>query len=220
MTSVLRQLFLCSLLLGPTLVLADPLNGGFGRPLNGFGGAGINQPHDNAAPAPQPQGEDPRWPHRERGERRGDDHGNNRAPATVQQVQPAVQPRHEAPEHRDVGRLPQQRPGQARVVITPSATWHGDVREFRRNDMNTWRSGHWVHGHHHHHLGWWWVIGGSWYFYDQAIYPYPSPYVPGEFDDDPDAGAYWYYCEDPQGYYPYVPVCNVDWLAVPAQLEE
>jgi hypothetical protein len=29
--------------------------------------------------------------------------------------------------------------------------------------------------------------------------------------------GYWYYCSDPQGYYPYVKVCPGGWQQVPAQ---
>lgn len=45
--------------------------------------------------------------------------------------------------------------------------------------------------------------------------PAPAPVVQG-----PAPAATWYYCEDPKGYYPYVPNCNGPWRAVqptPAQ---
>jgi hypothetical protein len=36
----------------------------------------------------------------------------------------------------------------------------------------------------------------------------------------PDGGLpqqqYWYYCQDPAGFYPYVRMCNGEWEAVPA----
>jgi hypothetical protein len=29
--------------------------------------------------------------------------------------------------------------------------------------------------------------------------------------------TYWFYCGNPQGYYPYVPQCSVPWQQVPPQ---
>ena len=39
---------------------------------------------------------------------------------------------------------------------------------------------------------------------------YPPDYVQPP-QQDPD---YWYYCEDPRGYYPYVPDCPGGWMKV------
>ena len=93
-----------------------------------------------------------------------------------------------------------------------------------RPDRDAWRGGAWRHEWHDGRLGWWWVLGSSWYFYPEPIYPYPpyeqsvyaAPYAPL-----PDAGGwpspqFWYFCDDPTGYYPYVASCSVPWREVPA----
>jgi hypothetical protein len=115
--------------------------------------------------------------------------------------------------------------------------WHGDIRRFERHDLHQWRSGAWQHGHHDGRLGWWWVVGGMWYFYPQAVYPYPDPYTPPvvviEQTTPPavvvqpapsappavaqQAPQYWYYCESSKTYYPYVPTCAEGWKTVPAK---
>ena len=41
---------------------------------------------------------------------------------------------------------------------------------------------------------------------DYGSYGYSQPYV----------SQYWYYCQSPAGYYPYVLQCSVNWQAVPA----
>ncbi len=51
-----------------------------------------------------------------------------------------------------------------------------------------------------------------------GYYPPPPPavvrqapvYVQPRDDDD----SYWYYCEDPKGYYPYVSTCPSGWMKV------
>jgi len=68
-------------------------------------------------------------------------------------------------------------------------------------------------------------------FYDPWwAYPYPYPYyapppvvvetapAPGYAPpaDGAPLGQNWYYCNNPQGYYPYVRTCNGPWQAVPA----
>jgi hypothetical protein len=69
------------------------------------------------------------------------------------------------------------------------------------------------------------------YYYSPYYYPpyyYPAPatppvYIEREGDEDgeegpaPEASAYWYYCADPQGYYPYVEQCPGGWQAVAPQ---
>ncbi len=79
---------------------------------------------------------------------------------------------------------------------------------------------------------------GPWYYppyYPPAFYPpyYPSypPYLPTVVvspsappvyvEKGGDAAApeglpsnYWYYCTNPQGYYPYVKECSVGWMTV------
>ena len=57
---------------------------------------------------------------------------------------------------------------------------------------------------------WWW-----------APYYYPGPPVivqqPPAYEapvPQPPQVAYWYYCPNPQGYYPYVQLCPAGWLQV------
>lgn len=104
--------------------------------------------------------------------------------------------------------------------------WHGDG-----HDWNRWRSGYWNHGWHDGRLGWWWVVGGLWAFYPAPVYPYPSPPVvvvqepsppPVVVQPNPPASVapggtqYWYHCQSPKGYYPYVTSCPGGWRPVDA----
>lgn len=97
---------------------------------------------------------------------------------------------------------------------------------------NAWadRGGH--HGHHGHHgrghvgvfigapLFW----GPGWYADPYYGYPYryrpvlvaPEPPVYIERDVAP-ATALWYFCSNPQGYYPYVKQCSTSWRTVTPQ---
>ncbi len=93
------------------------------------------------------------------------------------------------------------------------------------------------HGGHSHHFGGTRVfIGGSFgfpYYYPYGYYPYPYygyPYAypyPAYYSDPYAAIAdtplvvpsepqqsYWYYCQDAQGYYPYVKSCPGGWTQV------
>lgn len=115
--------------------------------------------------------------------------------------------------------------------------WRGDIVHFEAHDLNHWRAGGWRHGWHGGRMGWWWVLGGTWYFYPQPIYPYPDPYVPPTVviqqppqvvvqtpaptaptapAANPTVAQWWYYCEAPKGYYPYVASCPSGWKSVPA----
>jgi len=85
-------------------------------------------------------------------------------------------------------------------------------------ERERWRHGSWFHGAHHGRFGWWWFAGGLWYWYPEPVYPYPT-YISTEASYDYAPQGYsedsWYYCDDPQGYYPYVRSCNVQWRPVP-----
>jgi len=95
--------------------------------------------------------------------------------------------------------------------------WHGDIRGFHDHDFERWRGGRWIHGEHEGRFGWWWNVGPTWYFYSQPVYPYPDPYLPPVVSAPPPPGQqFWYYCRNPQGYYPYVPQCYGPWEPVPA----
>jgi hypothetical protein len=61
-------------------------------------------------------------------------------------------------------------------------------------------------------------VNGGWFFYTEPVYPYPH-HVSETVYDEPaqDYGDYWYYCRDPEGYYPYVRQCNGAWEPVAPQ---
>ena len=99
-----------------------------------------------------------------------------------------------------------------------------NIRVFRQYDYNAWRHGYWYHGCRNGRYAWWWYGGGTWYPYAKPIYPYPNPYIPPTIivqqpppvQSVPPPSQAWYYCPNPQGYYPYVPQCAYPWQAVPA----
>lgn len=139
---------------------------------------------------------------------RPDAHGRPGGDRDARPAQPGFR------EHPDARRAHPPRP----------LPWQGDIRRFHERDLDRWHSGRWVHSRHDGHLGWWWVIGPTWYLYSAPVYPWPDPYMPPTIlsAPPPPAGTvlttpsqYWYYCADPEGYYPYVPQCRVPWQAVP-----
>ncbi|MBL8473276.1 MAG: hypothetical protein KF778_14550 [Rhodocyclaceae bacterium] len=83
----------------------------------------------------------------------------------------------------------------------------------------------WSHGGRHHghgHFGTSIVIGGyfGWpWYYGPAYYPAPVVVQPQMYVEPnmPPPRTWWYYCEDPAGYYPYVPACNRAWRQVEPQ---
>lgn len=104
----------------------------------------------------------------------------------------------------------------------PRAGWRGDIRRFHEHDLQVWRRGRWHYGRHAGRAGWWWIVGGLWYWYPARVYPYPDPYTPPiviqtapSVQPQPQTPT-WYYCDNPAGYYPYVPECPSGWKAVPA----
>jgi hypothetical protein len=60
----------------------------------------------------------------------------------------------------------------------------------------------------------WWGPGYPYYDYPGYSYPYYAPpmYVQPEQPAPPP--AYWYYCQNPPGYYPYIKKCPGGWLTV------
>ncbi len=85
------------------------------------------------------------------------------------------------------------------------------------------------HGHGHADIGVGIVVDPFWY----GSWPYPGPYyyppyyyppvvaVPADppvyierGDTAPGSAAYWYYCGQPPGYYPYVKQCPGGWQPV------
>ncbi len=102
--------------------------------------------------------------------------------------------------------------------------FHGrDFHGFTSQERGVWQGGHWQQGWHDNRFAWWWVAGGGWYFYPVPIYPYPT-YVPPAIivQQAPPVptglppAQFWYYCDNPAGYYPYVAACNGQWREVPA----
>ena len=73
--------------------------------------------------------------------------------------------------------------------------------------------------HHHHTPRFFWggsFVVGPWYPYGYYAPPpviiqqQPPVYVEPEQQED----NYWYYCRDPEGYYPYVRNCADGWMKV------
>jgi len=98
-----------------------------------------------------------------------------------------------------------------------------DFHSFSPQERGIWRGGRWQQGWHDNRFAWWWIAGGGWYFYPAPIYPYPS-YVPPAIivQQAPPVptglppAQFWYYCDNPTGYFPYVAACNGPWRQVPA----
>ena len=67
---------------------------------------------------------------------------------------------------------------------------------------------------------WWWPYPYT-YSYPYT-YPYPSYQPPARVIEQPPAYSepeqrqphYWYYCQNPQGYYPYIKSCPGGWMRV------
>ncbi len=94
--------------------------------------------------------------------------------------------------------------------------WHG----------GGWHGGGW-HGHGHSSFGvfigpGWWGYPYPYYYpyYPYYSYPYPYYYTPPTIPQqqyeyvEPEAPSYWYFCQNPKGYYPYVKQCPKGWLKV------
>jgi len=88
--------------------------------------------------------------------------------------------------------------------------FHGhDYAHFAAADHRLWDGGHWTHDWHFGRYGWWWIAAGDWYLYPTPIYPYPTYVSPAIL-----GGMQNWYCDNPQGYYPYVATCIGQWHAV------
>lgn len=97
-----------------------------------------------------------------------------------------------------------------------SATFHGkSFSQFSSSDHHKWRRGNWRHTSHDGKFGWWWYVDGFWFFYATPIYPYPTYIGSTIFVDFGPNDYYWYWCDDPPGYYPYVRYCYSGWIPVP-----
>jgi hypothetical protein len=115
---------------------------------------------------------------------------------------------------------------------------HGYGHGYRSGYGQGYRHGHGHHGHGHARYSFGFVIGGPAFWYPYAYpypyyaypyaypygYPYPYPYyrsgvaleAPQVYVEQAPAQQqqYWYYCKDPQGYYPYVQECPGGWTPV------
>jgi len=81
--------------------------------------------------------------------------------------------------------------------------YHGRWKHYRRGPRIYWHSS--------------WVVGpGPWYPYGYYAAPpvviqqQPPVYVQPEQQEE----NYWYYCQNPQGYYPYIKSCEGGWMKV------
>jgi hypothetical protein len=93
--------------------------------------------------------------------------------------------------------------------------WHG----------GGWHGGGWYGGGWYGWWGPWW--GYPYYYPYYPYYPYYAapladvPQQPEEYvqpESQQQEPSYWYFCRDPQGYYPYVKKCPKGWLrVVPSQ---
>ncbi len=120
---------------------------------------------------------------------------------------------------------------------------HVDFAHFTPAQHALWVRGTWRHTWWHGRYGWWWNVGGVAFWYDAPVYPYPTVVSDNYYEDPadtadqddggqyggdqyggqqyggPGGGQYWYYCQHPAGYYPYVRKCKGQWEPVPATPE-
>jgi hypothetical protein len=105
--------------------------------------------------------------------------------------------------------------GAASVPAMPAAAdyWH---HGYFHGGPGAWHAGYWHNGWYGGRFGWWWIAGGSWYWYNAPVYPYPSavsevyvtPPATVALPQAAQAPQMWYYCDNPAGYYPYVQTCG------------
>ena len=57
---------------------------------------------------------------------------------------------------------------------------------------------------------WWYAPPYAYPAYSYPAYAYPAP----AYQQAPPPPTYWYYCQNPQGYYPYVTQCPGGWMTV------
>lgn len=130
-------------------------------------------------------------------------------------------------------------PETVRSVTTPNPVMDR-LRGVGQHDRPDGHRGKERGKHHHDHDDWGYPypyppIPETWPFpptpYYQYYYPYPPQYYPGGYADEDDTHStrgltvpgdlpmgvtsYWYYCEKPDGYYPYVKSCTRDWTRIP-----
>jgi hypothetical protein len=93
--------------------------------------------------------------------------------------------------------------------------WRGDRDGFRRRNfgvvfVDPWYDPFWPYGYG---FGW----GYGWYgppaYVDRRAAGYE--YAPEQDYAGPPPEDFWYYCDSPEGYYPYVKSCTHEWQPVP-----
>ncbi len=64
--------------------------------------------------------------------------------------------------------------------------------------------------------GWWGPAYPYPYYAAPPVVIQQQPQPPTEYvaPQQPEAPSYWYFCKDPQGYYPYVKQCPGGWMKV------
>jgi len=104
----------------------------------------------------------------------------------------------------------------ALLLVSPLSGYAGSTRVVVGAHFS---GGHWHHGWAGHPHGWWgprffWggtVVVGPPYYAAPPVVVQQQPPVYAE----PEPGQnYWYYCQNPQGYYPYVNNCPGGWMKV------
>ncbi len=65
---------------------------------------------------------------------------------------------------------------------------------------------------------WWWgpypYYGYPYYYPAPPVVVQQAPPVYVQQQPAPQQPSYWYYCPNPQGYYPYVKDCSAGWMTV------
>ena len=147
------------------------------------------------------------------------------------------------PAHQKTN-IPHGQYGEVQHEVEHREGQRGDLHRYTGHDFNhwseqeqtIWRSGAWRHERYKGRFGWWWNAGGMMYFYEEPVYPYPQVLPETEYElpvedqqqpeytQEPSSDPYyWYYCQDPKGYYPYIAECPGGWMTVvpePAASEE
>ena len=130
-------------------------------------------------------------------------------------------------QYGEVHHIPEHREGhRAAVHHFAGRNYH----HWHERERAIWRGGVWRHEKYMGRYGWWWITGGMLYFYAEPVYPYPlvvpdvvyelpvDDQPPQEYTQQPPEDPnYWYYCEDPKGYYPYITECPGGWMTVVPQ---
>ena len=64
-------------------------------------------------------------------------------------------------------------------------------------------------------VGWPYAVYGGWPYVGWPYYPPQAPEAaPAYREPEQQQPYYWYYCQDPQGYFPYVKNCPGGWIQV------